>query len=84
MWYRHFEANSVLAMWKLLFLLPAILTAAILVTSFVRGEAFNPVRWSKPLVIKRSEASGKYWAGVVVEIVWFAFAVVWGAAMAFG
>ncbi|NIJ49141.1 hypothetical protein [Rhizomicrobium electricum] len=71
-------------MWKLLFLLPAILTAAILVTSFVRGEAFNPERWSGPLIIKRSDRSGKYWAGVAVEIVWFAFAVVWGVGMVFG
>ena len=71
-------------MWKLLFLLPAILTAAILVTSFVRGEAFNPDRGSQPFIVKRSDGSGKYWAGVVVEIVWFTFAAVWGVVMAFG
>jgi hypothetical protein len=71
-------------MWKLLFLLPAILTAAILVISFVRGEAFNPVRWGEPLIVKRTDGSGKYWAGVAVEIVWFTFAVVWGVVIAFG
>lgn len=71
-------------MWNLLFVLPAIFTGTILVTSVVSGEVFNPVRWGRPLIIRRSEVPGKYWAGVVVEIIWFALAVFWGVALAFG
>ena len=71
-------------MWNLLFLLPAIFTGAILIASVVSGEAINSLRGSWPLIIKRSEAPREYWAGVFVEVLWFAFAAIWGATMALG